>query len=177
MTGSKSNTPLIYNHINTTTHTVTNLLPDTVYTIKTAAYTNYGKGPYSSEYKGRSLKLSKNRDHPIFLWSTEDGLLRSDSTGENIKTLIHKTIMKNQYCKGISWYEDVLFIVTNTSKILHFNMTSHHYNILENIESANSIAVDWIGKKMYWSNAKQQSVSILIQKEMKKYFSKIIFYI
>lgn len=148
------------NNINYTSYSIANLTPDTEYIIKTAAYTNSGKGPWSSEFKGQSLKLPKDEPHPFILWSTLDGVLKSDLTGDNYKTIVLQNLMKGQFCKDVSWYKDLIYIVTNASEVFLYNISSHEYSFLENIKLADSIVVDWIGKKIYWSNSGYQFVSI-----------------
>lgn len=41
-----------------------------------------------------------------------------------------------------------------------FNITSTAKGYLPNMDNVGSLAVDWVGKKIYWSNPKQQLVSI-----------------
>lgn len=47
------------------------------------------------------------------------------------------------------------------SQVYWYNLTTHEIEPLTNIDSVDSIAVDWLGKKLYWSNRKQQVVSAL----------------
>lgn len=67
--------------------------------------------------------------------------------------------MKNVYITDISWYRDKLYLVTNASTVMWFNVTSLEKGIMSNMENVGSLAVDWVGKKIYWSNPKQQLVS------------------
>ena len=60
----------------------------------------------------------------------------------------------------IAWYRDKLYLVTNTTHVYWYNLTSHRSGHLREMDSVGSIAVDWIGKKLYWSNPKQQLVSL-----------------
>lgn len=99
----------------------------------------------------------------MILWSAAEGLLKSDVTGENADSIIHQSMMKNFYFMNVAWYEDQLFLVTNTSQIFWYNTTTHDYGQLMDIESVGSIAVDWIGKKLYWSNPTQQLVSMTVK--------------
>ncbi|ERL89649.1 hypothetical protein D910_07014 [Dendroctonus ponderosae] len=48
--------------------------------------------------------------------------------------------------------------VTNGSNVYWFNLTSRQQGKLGDVGSVDSIAVDWIGRKLYWSNLKQQLV-------------------
>ncbi|KAJ9583818.1 hypothetical protein L9F63_021821, partial [Diploptera punctata] len=146
--------------INTTTYTIHNLKDNTEYVIKTAAYTSSGRGPWSSEFRGKTLKIPKDGKYPSILWSAAEGLLKSDVTGENVQTLIHNTNLKdlhsNFHITDIAWYRDKLYLVTNTTHVYWYNLTNHASGHLREMDSVGSIAVDWIGKKLYWSNPKQQ---------------------
>lgn len=154
------NTNQITTHkgINITSCTVQNIEEDTEYIIKAAAYTDLGKGPWSSEFHGKTLKLSKTGKYPTILWSSKNGLLKSDATGENIQTIVHKNMMKDYYITDIAWYHEQIFMVTNNSQIFSHNLNTHQIGQITDIDSVGSIAVDWIGKKLYWSNPKQQLV-------------------
>lgn len=59
----------------------------------------------------------------------------------------------------IAWLEDILYLVTNTSQVVVFNTTSMSRKKLRGLE-VGSIAIDWVGRKLYWSNPKQQLVSL-----------------
>lgn len=146
----------IHRNINITSYTIKNLTDDREYVIKAAARTNFGKGPWSSEFKGMSLK--KQPKSPVIFWSATDGLLKSDATGENVQTLIHRSDLKHRSFKDLAWYFDQIYIVTNTSQVFWYNLSTHENGQITNIDWVDSIAVDWIGKKLYWSNPKQQLV-------------------
>ncbi|XP_071055369.1 proto-oncogene tyrosine-protein kinase ROS isoform X1 [Onthophagus taurus] len=151
----KNNDVKIYQNITGTCFTISNLSQDTDYVIKAAAYTCSGKGPWSTEFKGRTLKRYKNLNNPIILWSTSNGLSKSDVIGENMETLIDKTEMKNFNFIGSSWFRDEIYLLTNLSEVYIYNLTSHQKRILPKLDNdVKSIAIDWIGKRLYWS--KQQ---------------------
>lgn len=61
----------------------------------------------------------------------------------------------------VAWYKDLLYLVGNNSMLYCYNTTSHEKNKMH-INSVGSVAVDWISKKLYWANPKQQIVSITI---------------
>ncbi|XP_006571432.2 proto-oncogene tyrosine-protein kinase ROS isoform X4 [Apis mellifera] len=140
-------------------HTVHNLREKSEYSIKAAAYTSAGRGPWSTEFRGRTLR---DGSHASILWSANEGLLRSDVTGENIDTLIYKASLKetevDYHIVDVSWYKDVLYIVGNNSALYRYNITSHQ-KMKMNIHSVGSVAVDWISKKLYWANPKQQIIT------------------
>ncbi|XP_036141230.1 proto-oncogene tyrosine-protein kinase ROS isoform X3 [Monomorium pharaonis] len=140
-------------------HTVHNLRERSEYAIKAAAYTSAGRGPWSTEFRGRTLR---NGSYASILWSSNEGILRSDVTGENIDTLVNKAILKESenefHIVDVSWYKDVLYIVGNNSALYRYNVSSHQKMKL-NIHSVGSVAVDWISKKLYWANPKQQIIT------------------
>lgn len=158
MKNLKKDEAFSYSNISSTSYTITNLDPDTEYLIKVAAYAN-GRGPWSSEFKGTSLRVPKDENYPVILWSASEGLLKSDATGENVQSVLHKSMMKSFFFTNVASYRDILYLVTNTSQIYWYNTTTHKHGQLVDIESVQSVAVDWIGKKLYWSNPKQQLVS------------------
>ncbi|XP_076178506.1 receptor protein-tyrosine kinase sevenless isoform X1 [Ptiloglossa arizonensis] len=140
-------------------HTVHNLREKSEYSIKAAAYTSAGRGPWSTEFRGRTLR---DGSHTSILWSANEGLLSSDVTGENIDTLIYKASLKeaeiDYHIVDVSWYKDTLYIVGNNSALYRYGMTSHQKTKM-NIHSVGSVAVDWISKKLYWANPKQQIIT------------------
>ena len=58
----------------------------------------------------------------------------------------------------MAWFHDRLYLVTNASTVLWYNLTSHERGQLRDLDSVAAIAVDWLGHKLYWSNPKQQLV-------------------
>lgn len=152
---SNSENFTLHKNINTTFCKIFGLKENTEYVIKTAAYTSSGTGPYSSQFRGSTLSSSKK---PVIYWSAGKGLLRTDAAGENVETLIHRTAMKKMFFVDMAWYQDLIYLVTNHSQVFWYNMTNHRQGRLIDIDSVGSIAVDWIGKKLYWSNPKRQMV-------------------
>lgn len=116
------------------------------------------------------------------MWSSNEGLLRSDITGENIDTLVSKTNLRESenefHIVDVSWYKDVLYIVGNNSALYCYNVSTHQLTRIIT-HSVGSIAVDWLSKKLYWANPKQQIVSvikyILTQNELEYASAKRIF--
>lgn len=115
-------------------------------------------GPWSSEFIAKTLSPSENGVNSSLLWSTHDGLLQSDLTGDNIVTLIDKSHLHNSHIIDIAWYRDLLYLVTSASTVLRYNTTSREKEWMQNIGNVGSLAVDWIGEKLYWASPKQQLV-------------------
>nr|CAD7427324.1 unnamed protein product [Timema monikensis] len=147
-------------HTNTTSYTAYHLRPGTSYLIRCYACTTGGLCPPSSEFRGKTLRAG---DLPDIVWSTAEGLLKSDVTGESVKTLVHHSNLKDQqgdyHYVDITWYRDKLYMVTNTTHVHWYNLTTHVSGQLRDVDSVGSIAVDWIGRKLYWSNDKQQLIT------------------
>ncbi|XP_066156235.1 proto-oncogene tyrosine-protein kinase ROS isoform X1 [Euwallacea fornicatus] len=132
-----------------------NLVPNIEYLMKVLAYTKSGKGTWSTEFKGSTLSQTKKT---AIIWSGTEGLFKSDVAMESIETLIHKSRMRNIGFTGMTWYRDQIYMVTNSSQLYWYNLTSRKQGRLTDVDSVGSIAVDWIGKKLYWSNLKQQLI-------------------
>ncbi|KAJ0183261.1 hypothetical protein K1T71_001237 [Dendrolimus kikuchii] len=146
-------------NISESIYIVEDLKQDAEYTIKVAAVTVSGSGPWSSEFIGRTFASSPTTLHSTLLWSGPDGLLQTDLTGDNLQTLIHRGHLENIHITDISWYRDKLYLVTNASTVMWFNTTSTAKGFLPNMDNVGSLAVDWVGKKIYWSNPKQQLIT------------------
>ncbi|XP_045468365.1 proto-oncogene tyrosine-protein kinase ROS isoform X2 [Harmonia axyridis] len=147
-----TNEMTIIKEINGSSCTVQSLAENSKYMIRTAAYTTYGRGPWSREFTGATL-LNK-KEEPFILWAANEGLLVSDPIGQNVKTLIHANEMKHFFIADIAWYKQNIYLVTNNSQVYWYNTSSNELKKL--IDSVGSIGIDWIGKKLYWSNPKQQ---------------------
>lgn len=150
-----TNERTIIKEINGSSCTVHNLAGNSKYMIRSAAYTSYGRGPWSREYIGATL-LNK-KEEPFILWAAAEGLLKSDPTGQSVQTMIHDDEMKNFFITNIAWYQQHIYLVTNNSQVFWYDTSTH--NLKKLIDSVGSIGIDWIGKKLYWSNPKQQMVS------------------
>lgn len=85
--------------VNSTYFTIHSLQPDTEYVMKAAAYTSGGVGPWSAEFRGKTLRMTSPEQAPSILWSAAEGLLMSDVIGERVNTLIHRESLKVQFVK------------------------------------------------------------------------------
>jgi Fibronectin type III domain. len=81
-------------NVNATSYTIQNLEANTEYVIKAAAYTSSGRGPWSSEFRGKTLKIPQDGKYASILWSAADGLLKSDVTGDNVELLLQNSELK-----------------------------------------------------------------------------------
>ncbi|XP_037919299.1 protein sevenless isoform X2 [Hermetia illucens] len=143
------------NEIKGTFFTVDKLKPNTNYTFRAAAYTSAGRGPWSTEFYAKTLKSSHDR---YLIWSSKDGLLQSDVLGEHIHPLIPRSKLGDHEITDMAWYDDVLYFVSN-STLRYYNRTSGLLARFLELESVESIGIDWIGKRIYWSNPTLQSIA------------------
>lgn len=145
-----------------TQYTVTHLKPDTKYRFEVTAYTAAGYSPRSVEFIGQTLKTPHNR---YLIGATHHGLIQSDPLGENIRVLVPQSILNRCNITNIDWYDDVLLFVCNIntspggSTLFSFNRTSNLTKIISIKGDVRTIAVDWIGRKLYWFNARHQVVT------------------
>ncbi|VEN47844.1 unnamed protein product [Callosobruchus maculatus] len=156
VTEANSLKTIIKTGINASNFIITDLKESTEYILKIAAYTKSGRSPWSSEFRGYTLKNASNKS---ILWSTSDSLLQSNVAGEEITTVLDKKRhrLKMEFT-DITWHKDKIYIVTNNSQVLWYNMTNRELGKLMDVDSILSMAVDWIGEKLYWSNPKQQLI-------------------
>ncbi|KAI4460354.1 tyrosine-protein kinase receptor [Holotrichia oblita] len=158
---SKTKEIQTYKDINVTSYTIKTLKEDAEYVIKAAAYTQSGKGPWSSEFKGRSLRRSKDGKQPMILWSASEGLLQSDTIGENVQTLIHKSSIKDSYFTDTAWYKDQIYLVTNTHQVYMYSFVNHKYEQMKNFDSVRSISVDWIDNAGNFIGTEKETLPIV----------------
>lgn len=129
-------------------HSISDLQPNTNYKVRVAAYTNGGYGQFSSEFRAKTLRSPHNR---YLMWSSNDGLLRSDILGDHIEVVVPQNQLTSQNITGIAWFDDVIYFASNYT-IFYFNRTSREIQHLTELYSVQSIAVDWIGRRLYWFN-------------------------
>lgn len=67
----------------------------------------------------------------------------------------------NSSLNDIAWYEDCIYYVLNSSTINWLNLTNRQGGTFDGINSVQSIAIDWLGRKIYWSDPSKQSVIII----------------
>lgn len=147
-----SNETATFGDIKGTQHSVDKLKPNTNYKFRAAAYTPAGRGPWSTEFRTRTLKSPHDR---YLIWSSNEGLLQSDVLGEHIHQLISRTQIGNQNISDIAWFEDMVYFVSNFT-LRFYNRTSGYSGQLLSLDSVQSIAVDWIGRRLYWFNTLTQ---------------------
>lgn len=134
---------------------VGNLTSNTNYKFRVAAYTSAGIGPYSTEFRGRTMKSVHDRS---LIWSSHYGLIQSDILAEHLHILIPNDSLGHKNITDIAWFEDVLYLVCNHS-LYYFNRTNKQMEQFYGMDSIQTIAIDWIGRRLYWYNPAHQMIS------------------
>lgn len=142
--------------------TIKNLKPDTKYRFEVTAYTASGYSPRSVEFIGQTLKTPHNR---YLIGATNHGLIQSDPLGDNIRILVPQSILNQCNITNIDWYDDVLLFVCNNntnpsgSTLFSFNRTNNQTETINIEGDVRTIAVDWIGRRLYYFNARHHVVT------------------
>lgn len=163
-----NDTKRIENEIKGLHYNVMNLTADTRYRFRVAAYTNAGYSPYSTEFRGQTLKSSHER---YLIWASHDGLVQSDILGDKIRVLIPQQKLDKCNITNIEWFEDVLFFVCNQS-LYSFNRTTNDTQKVNVKDAVQAIAFDWIGRYLYWFNPSHQ---VITRGNIMNYESEVLF--
>lgn len=132
-----------------------NLTSNTNYKFRVAAYTSAGIGPFSTEFRARTMKSAHDRS---LIWSSYYGLVQSDILAEHLHILIPYDSLGHKNITDIAWFEDILYLVCNHS-LYYFNRTSKQIEQFYTMDSVQTIAIDWIGRRLYWYNSAHQMIS------------------
>ncbi|XP_063703914.1 proto-oncogene tyrosine-protein kinase ROS isoform X2 [Culicoides brevitarsis] len=137
-----------------TTFVVDGLRSNSAYTLRAAAYTVAGKGPSSREFRSKTLRTNQKR---LMIWASNEGIMQSDIVGESVTNLVKKSDICDGPITDVTWIDNYLYFVCNYT-LLVYNRSSGNVKRM-NMDSIGSIAIDWLGKKIYYSNQIQQSIT------------------
>ena len=97
------------------------LSPNTEYDIRVRAYSRAGNGTWSHTFHGKTLQQIKALSrHPFALWSTREGILKSNIVGDRVEHLVHRMNMNGTTINGIPLmfaFSIISFISTPKSEI------------------------------------------------------------
>lgn len=149
-----ANVETLVERITGTHHPIDHLKPNTNYCFMAAAYTKGGHGPWSTEFRTKTLRSKQDR---YLIWSANGGLQQSDILGEHVHELLPR--QEHQNITNLAWLDDMLYFVSNYT-LHYFNRTSGANGAMEKFQRirVQAIAVDWIGPKLYWLNREEQGV-------------------
>ncbi|XP_013070385.2 proto-oncogene tyrosine-protein kinase ROS-like isoform X4 [Biomphalaria glabrata] len=126
-------------------HTIRNLLPNSEYSLQVRAQSDAGEGPWSKLFIGKTL-IDDN-------WSILLGVAGGQILRRNILE-DQKKVVVNFFSNStdIAWFENIAFWVTQEGQLTFYNQTSEEKRQLLKVEKAYSVAYDWLGKKVFWSD-------------------------
>lgn len=148
------NTNNTIRNISGTHHPIDHLRPNTNYCFAAAAYTASGIGQWSTEFRTKTLRSHHDR---YLIWSSNGGLQQSDIIGDHFHELLPQ--LEHQNITNIAWLDDMVYFVSNYT-LHYFNRTSASSGVMEKFRSirVQTIAVDWIGPRLYWLNREEQGI-------------------
>ncbi|CAG7731891.1 unnamed protein product [Allacma fusca] len=152
-------------NINETQYVLRNLRPSSAYEIQILAYSSSGRGPLSVLLRGKTLR--ETAFNISLLWASQMGLYSTDTLGENVQQLVSAQQfipnVQGLMISSLAWHDhaSVYFALTNGT-IFHYvaenQTTNPKLTQIRSISYAHSIAFDYIGQKLYWSNPKRQAI-------------------
>ena len=63
------------------------------------------------------------------------------------------------FLTDLTWADDKIFWASSLHKVYMYDRTTSRQNALAHISHASSVAYDWLGQKLYWSNPVHNVVS------------------
>lgn len=145
----------LVNQIKGVQFTVGGLEQNTRYRFRVSAYTVAGYSPHSVEFRGQTLGSSQDRN---LVWASHDGLIESDVLGDNVHILVPHQKYGNCNVSNIDWFENIVLFVCN-SQLYVFDRSTNNTEKLDMKDSIQAIAVDWIGRRLYWYNTMHQVIA------------------
>jgi hypothetical protein len=119
----------------------------------------------SLPFRGRTLR--ETGYNISFLWGSDSGLYSSDPLGENVHRLVFpaqwKEAEENWTISSLTWHETTsVFFSTNNGSVFGYDggrgMATSGVKHLKGISYAQSLAFDYMGERLYWSNPKKQAL-------------------
>ncbi|KAK7028897.1 hypothetical protein SK128_007908 [Halocaridina rubra] len=152
---------IIYNkNISGTSYQAKNLSPGTFYIIKVQAYSLGGYGPWSREFRGRTLDNTENP--PQLVWATDKEILLTNLAGSESSVLVSQETLQNKL-KGrkiadMAFFRDILVFAVNNQSVYLFNITSTQFTEVPNTHGVLSVSVEWITQRLFWANPHRQMI-------------------
>ncbi|XP_049539733.1 protein sevenless isoform X3 [Anopheles darlingi] len=160
------------------------LTPNRVYTVRVAAHTVAGVGPWSHEFRVRTLRAHQQQRHLV--WASAAGIVRSDVIGDHVQTLL-PSVGSNVSADvtSLAWHNGTLYVVSNGTLRLYrveeeekeeegeekdeeeeeVASSPHHTAVgaprwrqIGELGSVACVAVDRLGERLYLHNPAQQMI-------------------
>ncbi|XP_035788952.1 protein sevenless-like isoform X2 [Anopheles albimanus] len=155
---------------------LTNLLaPNRVYTVRVAAHTVAGVGPWSHEFRVRTLRAHQQPRHLV--WASAAGIVRSDVIGDHVQTLLPVGgNVSTADVTSLAWHNGTLYVVSNGTLRLYRagdepTVRHHHqpapgnqatrppaWRQIGELGSVACVTVDRLGERLYLHNPAQQMI-------------------
>ncbi|XP_078617344.1 proto-oncogene tyrosine-protein kinase ROS-like isoform X3 [Branchiostoma floridae x Branchiostoma japonicum] len=135
-------------------YTLQGLEKGTQYSFSVRAYSQGGQGPWSSSFVGKVY--SQVSTSPSLMLVTPEGVVRSNIDGSSVQT-VQPNITD---AADLAWMDTNLYYVTSGGDVAYWNISGEVQEVspLPWVTSARAVAVDWIGRKLYWANSAQHRI-------------------
>lgn len=156
MVDMESGASVFRDDISTTEMDVEDLRPNTTYTITVQPSSRAGNGVSTgASFVGKTLPDGKQ----TIYWATGGTIQQSSATGKDVIAFADVTHSAREAIEIVSmaYMIDSIYAVTNASRMYKISLQSRRVSLLENIEAI-SVATDLLGKRIYWSSLKRQTV-------------------
>lgn len=103
--------------------------------------------------------ITFSKDNKSFIvWSTDRGFYQSSLVGENFRLIENFNDTNGPNVTQISWHDGLIYNVLKNFSVVRYDFINNSSIVLANI-STNGIAIDWLSKKLYWSDLRKNIVS------------------
>ncbi|XP_078698808.1 proto-oncogene tyrosine-protein kinase ROS-like isoform X2 [Branchiostoma floridae x Branchiostoma belcheri] len=136
-------------------YTLQQLEKGTQYSFSVRAYSEGGNGPWSDRFVGRVYSQVSTAPR-LVLVTPEGGMVQSNMDGSAFET-VHPNITD---ATDLAWMDSNLYYLTSGGEVAYWNSSGEvqEASSLPWVTSARAIAVDWIGKKLYWADSAQHRI-------------------
>ncbi|XP_071513555.1 proto-oncogene tyrosine-protein kinase ROS isoform X2 [Panulirus ornatus] len=137
-----------------------NLRPGTFYIVKVRAYSVGGSGPWSREFRGRTLDSTELA--PKLVWAIDREILLTNLAGSESSVLISQETLLTELNDGkiadLAFFRDALVMAVNNQSVFVMNTTTSLFTKLPNTHGVLSVAVDWLTQRLFWANPHRQMI-------------------
>lgn len=142
-----------------------NLKPSATYSVRVLAYSASGHGPSSPTVQGKTLRETSY--NVSLIWASATGIYSTDVLGDSVHKLVpavqwaSSVGRHNPYISSLAWHKgSSLYFALSNGSVFHYDADRSTPKVTQvlGVSYAQSIAYDYIGQKLYWSNPKQQMI-------------------
>ncbi|XP_052873398.1 protein sevenless [Anopheles cruzii] len=130
--------------------------PNRRYVVRVAAHTPAGAGPWSREFRVRTLRTTHQAVPRQLVWASAagGGIMRSDVIGDNVSSVLpNGTEMDVDAVSGLAWHNGTLYVVGNGTLRLYQGGVR-----IRELDSVECVALDRRGERLYFHNSAQQMI-------------------